>query len=227
MAFKGTHNVQKHGSKVWHQRLRVAPGQKVAAGALLDGNPDIRGQCYFITDAPGSNFFVFFDGIIEAAGYRLRPKNLWLPRRFAFTLGVVSEFFAFLVRPLKRYTPKMSRFAVTYTCTDYTFTSEKARKDFNFIPKYTKKEAFDRTVNFFKKHKWRNFFEIDMHSPKWTRDGKIAFCEETTRHHTTGINTARLIQRTIRSNGTERLLCRRHGATAVYFQQLPQLCHRL
>ena len=35
MAFKGTHNVQKHGSKVWHQRLRVAPGQKVAAGALL------------------------------------------------------------------------------------------------------------------------------------------------------------------------------------------------
>ena len=35
MAFKGTHNVQRRGSKVWHQRLRVAPKQRVAAGTLL------------------------------------------------------------------------------------------------------------------------------------------------------------------------------------------------
>ena len=35
MAFKGTHNVQRHGSRVWQQRLKVSPNQKVAAGALL------------------------------------------------------------------------------------------------------------------------------------------------------------------------------------------------
>jgi len=38
MAFKGTHNVQRRGSKVWHQRLRVSPKQKVVAGTLLVGN---------------------------------------------------------------------------------------------------------------------------------------------------------------------------------------------
>jgi nucleoside-diphosphate-sugar epimerase len=131
----------------------AAHAHLLAAGALLDGNPEIKGQSYFITDAPGTNFFTFFDRIVEAAGYRIRPKNLWLPRWFAFSLGVISEFIAFLIRPLKHYTPKMSRFAVTYTCTDYTFTSEKAGKDFNFVPKYSNEEAFDRTVRFFKKQK--------------------------------------------------------------------------
>ncbi len=35
MAFKGTHNVQKHGSRAWQQRLKVGSNQRVAAGALL------------------------------------------------------------------------------------------------------------------------------------------------------------------------------------------------
>ena len=61
-------------------------------------------------------------------------------------------------------------------------------------------------ARFFKKHKWRNFFEIDMHSPEWTREGRIAFCEEITRHHITGINTAGLIQRTIESDGSKKLI---------------------
>jgi hypothetical protein len=38
-----------------------------------------------------------------------------------------------------------------YTCTDFTFTSEKAYTDFGFVPKYSKEEAFRNTVDFFKK----------------------------------------------------------------------------
>ncbi len=38
MAFKGTHNVQKHGSKVWRQGVRVSPNQKVSNGTLLVAN---------------------------------------------------------------------------------------------------------------------------------------------------------------------------------------------
>lgn len=45
----------------------------------------------------------------------------------------------------------MSRFAVTYTCTDYTFKAEKASEDFGFAPKYSKQEAFERTVEYFRK----------------------------------------------------------------------------
>jgi len=129
----------------------IAYAHVLAAHALLANNDVIAGNAYFITDGPGSNFFSFYDRIIEEAGYSIWPKNLWLPRGFAMMLGMLSETLAVLVRPIKRVTPKMSRFAVTYTCTDFIFSSEKARKDFGFVPKYSAEEAFERTVRFYKK----------------------------------------------------------------------------
>ena len=87
---------------------------------------------------------------MEGSGYRIWPANLWLPRWFAYAIGAFSETIAWLWSPIKKYSPKMSRFAVVYTCTDYTFTSEKARRDFGFIPKYSKQESFDRTVSYYK-----------------------------------------------------------------------------
>ncbi|MCX6247180.1 MAG: NAD-dependent epimerase/dehydratase family protein [Bacteroidetes bacterium] len=129
----------------------IAWAHLLTAHALLTGNSAVTGNAYFITDGPGKNFFTFYDRIIEAAGYRIRPKNLWLPRGFAYVIGTISEAIAILVRPVKKITPKMSRFAVIYTCTDFTFNSEKARKDFDFVPKYSEEEAFDRTVSYYKK----------------------------------------------------------------------------
>ena len=129
----------------------IAHAHVLASAALLDGNRSVEGQAYFITDGQPTNFFTFFDGFVRGAGYRIWPRNIWLPRWFAYGLGCISESIAFLARPIKTYSPKMSRFAVVYTCTDYTFSSDKAREDFGFIPKYEKKEAFDRTVEFFRK----------------------------------------------------------------------------
>ncbi|MBU1006874.1 MAG: hypothetical protein KKH08_04700, partial [Candidatus Omnitrophica bacterium] len=57
-------------------------------------------------------------------------------------------------------------------------------------------------ARFFKKRKWRNFYEIDACFPEWTTDGRIMFCEEITKHHTFGINTYGLVYRTIKSDGT-------------------------
>lgn len=131
----------------------IAYAHVLAAHALLSNNNTIEGNAYFITDGPGSNFFSFYDRIIAETGYRIWPKNLWLPRGFAMMLGMLSEILAILIRPIKRYTPKMSRFAVIYTCTDFTFNSEKARKDFGFVPKYSAEEAFERTVRYYKEEK--------------------------------------------------------------------------
>jgi sterol-4alpha-carboxylate 3-dehydrogenase (decarboxylating) len=128
----------------------VAQAHLLAGAALLNGNQQIPGRAYFITDGPPSNFFSFFDSFVEAIGYRIWPGNLWLPRWFAYSLGCISESVAFMLRPFRKYSPKMSRFAVTYTCTDYTFNSGKAREDFGFVPKYNREEAFERTVAFFK-----------------------------------------------------------------------------
>ncbi len=130
----------------------VAYAHLLAAKALLNGSGRVAGQSYFITDGKGTNFFTFFDRIVKGAGFRIWPGNLWLPRWFAFSLGTISEFIAFLWRPVKKYSPKMSRFAVTYTCTDYTFSSEKAERDFGFTPKYSEEEAFKRTADYFRDH---------------------------------------------------------------------------
>jgi sterol-4alpha-carboxylate 3-dehydrogenase (decarboxylating) len=131
----------------------VAYAHVLAAKALMDNNPKINGNAYFITDGPSANFFSFYDSIIEASGYHIWPKNLWLPRNFAMFLGILSEGVAALLRPIKHYTPKMSRFAVTYTCSDFTFNSGKARNDFGFVPKYTAKEALETTVRYYQELK--------------------------------------------------------------------------
>jgi len=124
------------------------------AQAMLKDNCKVCGEIYFITDGPGVNFFIFFDQIVKGAGYTIWPKNLWLPRWLAFILGSLSEFFALLIRPIKVYNPKFSRFAVVYTCTDFTFSSGKAIRDFGYHSKYNKNEAFERTISYY-----RNFFE--------------------------------------------------------------------
>ena len=123
----------------------------LAAKALVDGSEKIRGNAYFITDTESSNFFDFFDNIVLKSGYKIWPRNLWLPKGFTYFIGAFSEYIAFLVRPVKYYNPKLSRFAVMYTTTDFTFSAEKAKKDFGFVPKYSKEVALERTIEFFRK----------------------------------------------------------------------------
>lgn len=138
-------------AKSQHVYVRnMAWAHVLAAKALVENNPNVPGNVYFITDGPGTNFFTFFDEIVAASGYRIWPHNLRLPKGFTYFLGTASEYFALLIRPIKHYNPRLSRFAVMYTTTDFTFTSEKAFQDFGFTPKYSKDEAFKNTVDFFK-----------------------------------------------------------------------------
>jgi nucleoside-diphosphate-sugar epimerase len=121
------------------------------ARSLLDNNKKVEGSIYFITDGPGHNFFSFFDQVVDQSGYKIWPRNLWLPRRIAFAIGSLSEFIAYLIRPIKHYNPKFSRFAVIYTCTDFTFSSDKAKQDFGYQPKYSFEDAMERTVAYYRK----------------------------------------------------------------------------
>jgi nucleoside-diphosphate-sugar epimerase len=151
---KGGFYVQLGNGKSKSQHVyggNIAWAHILAAHSLLTGNKEINGKAYFITDGPGSNFFTFYTSIVEAAGYKIRPRNFWIPRGIALVLGFLSEGVAFMIRPIKKYQPKMSRFAVIYTCSDFTFTSARANRDFGFKPKYDQQEAFDRTVRYYKR----------------------------------------------------------------------------
>ncbi|MBD3242975.1 MAG: NAD-dependent epimerase/dehydratase family protein [Chitinivibrionales bacterium] len=130
----------------------VAHALVLAAAALLDGNTAPAGNAYFITDSPPSNFFTFFDAIVEQAGYRIVPPNLWIPRRLMYVLGCIAEAAAWILRPVHRFNPKISRFAVDYTCNDFTLNGDRARRDFDFAPKYGEQEAISRTAAYFREH---------------------------------------------------------------------------
>lgn len=123
----------------------------LVAKSLLENDENVPGNAYFITDAEGSNFFKFFDQIVIGAGYKIWPKNFWIPRGIAYAMGSMSEFIALLARPVKKYHPKFSRFAVTYTCTDFTFSARKAEKDFGYKPKYSEEEALEKTIAYYRK----------------------------------------------------------------------------
>lgn len=155
MAKKGFYvrlgNGQSHCQHVYVNNMAYA--HVLAAHALWTGNKKVEKEIYFITDGKGSNFFKFFDQIVEGAGYKIFPKNAWLPKKLAYSIGSISEGIAVLMRPIKHYNPKFSRFAVTYTCTDFTFSSQKALEHFNYRPKYSKKVAVKRTINYYSKNK--------------------------------------------------------------------------
>ena len=73
MAFKGTHNVQRHGSKVWHQRLRVSPKQRVVAGTLLVMNTKNL-KCGENTYLGNNNIHARTAGLVEIKNRKISIK---------------------------------------------------------------------------------------------------------------------------------------------------------
>ncbi|MGD9015260.1 MAG: hypothetical protein PVI33_04480 [Candidatus Omnitrophota bacterium] len=76
MAFKGTHNVQRHGSRVWHQKLRVSPKQRVVAGTLLVMNTKSikSGENTYLGN---NNIHAKIDGTVEIKNKKIsiKPKS--------------------------------------------------------------------------------------------------------------------------------------------------------
>ena len=128
----------------------VAHGHILAASKLWQGQEEVNGQIFFIGDHKAENFFKFLDPMVEAAGYKLRPKDLWIPRGVMYPIGALLETLALILRPIYRWNPKLSRFAVDYICTDFTFVYDKAAQLLNYTPKYNDREAMERTVDYFK-----------------------------------------------------------------------------
>ena len=62
----------------------------------------------------------------------------------------------------------------------------------------------NRIAKFFKKHNWKNFFEIDMISPEWTADGRISFCQKLSKIDSWGEHAVNFIFWTINPDGTDK-----------------------
>ena len=66
------------------------------------------------------------------------------------------------------------------------------------------RSATNRIAKFFKKHHWRNYFEIDMRYPKWTADGRIVFCQQLSKIDPFGCRAVSRRYWTISPNGADK-----------------------
>ncbi len=124
----------------------------LAARALLDDRPGVAGEVFFITDFPPRNFFDWLEPIVTGAGGRMRPWSRSIPYPLMFGLGCVMEAAVWLVRPIYRFAPLISRFSANYVCLDYTFTGAKLRDRLGYQPPYSEEAAYERTIRYFQDH---------------------------------------------------------------------------
>ena len=118
----------------------------ITARALLDGRLGVGGEVFYTTDFPARNFFDFFEPVLTSLGLRLLPWRLAVPEAMAFGLGMANEAFAWVLRPVVRLTPRLSRYGVRFICQDHTYRTDKAAQLLGYAPVVTETEAFERTI---------------------------------------------------------------------------------
>lgn len=120
----------------------------LAARALLEGRAEAAGQIYFIKDFPPRNIFDQMEPVVRAAGGRMLPPALALPRRPLKAIAYVAAGLAKLLRPVYPTTPLLTPFSVDSVCAEYTIVSDKAERLLGYAPVYSESEAWERTLAF-------------------------------------------------------------------------------
>jgi nucleoside-diphosphate-sugar epimerase len=65
-------------------------------------------------------------------------------------VGAVMEGAAALCRPIRPFTPTLTRSSVRFVCHDHTFNGDKAARDLGYVPIYKQPEALERTIEYFR-----------------------------------------------------------------------------
>jgi hypothetical protein len=118
----------------------------LAGRALLDGREEALGHVYFVSDFPAKNFFDHLEPVVRAAGGRMLPRALALPRAPMRLLGRALELAADALRPIAPFRPLFTTFSVDYVCNTFTVRSDKAERLLGYRPIYGEAEAWSRTV---------------------------------------------------------------------------------
>lgn len=128
----------------------VAHAHLLAARSLLSDAPRAAGEVYFALDFPPENFFDFLAPFVEAAGHRMPPPSRGLPRAPLYALGWALESLSRALGPAVRFAPTVTTFAVDFVTLDFTLSSDKAARDLGYAPRFTREEAFERTLAWYR-----------------------------------------------------------------------------
>lgn len=130
----------------------VAYAHALAAFAMLAPAPDLEGEVFFVTDQPARNFFAFMQPFVEAWGFSFPSERRSIPKAVGMALGGVFETAARVLSPVVTLKPVITRSSVHIVCTDIGFETDKAHRALGYSPRYSTREAFERTVEDFKRH---------------------------------------------------------------------------
>ena len=128
----------------------VAHAHLLAMRSLLERGA-AGGQAYFVTDdSPVINFLDFMEPIMEALGYSLPPKTRRIPYGVMLAMGAVMEAASVVCRPIRPFTPTLTRSSVRFVCHDHTFNGSKLAGDLGYAPIYKESESLARTIEYFR-----------------------------------------------------------------------------
>lgn len=140
------------GNASWAYVGNVAHAHLVVARDLVAGEGKAAGEVFFATDPTPGNMFDFFEPVMRAAGRRVMPKALGIPKPVmdAVAVGMASTQKA--LSPWVRFTPMITKFAVDFVCLDFVVSGEKIARELGYAPRYSEREAMDRTVAWAREH---------------------------------------------------------------------------
>ncbi|XP_067896898.1 hydroxy-delta-5-steroid dehydrogenase, 3 beta- and steroid delta-isomerase 1 [Heterodontus francisci] len=127
----------------------VAWAHVLVARAMKDQDKKkiVGGKFYFITDdTPHMSYSDFNYEVMSPLGFTV-PAKLSMPLLLMYFTAFILEMMQVLLRPFIRYIPRTSRHLITMLNTKFTFTSHKARNDFDYIPRYSWEVAKKQTVS--------------------------------------------------------------------------------
>ncbi|NRB38644.1 MAG: NAD-dependent epimerase/dehydratase family protein [Pseudomonadales bacterium] len=128
----------------------VAHAHILLLKAMTENNTEVNGQIYLVADDPAENFFDFLEPIMRELGYPFPPKQRYIPYKIMYIIGFIVEMLAALVKPFVNISTPITRSSVKMLCEDLTIKTDKASRHFGYTPKYSKDEAFDATIEYFK-----------------------------------------------------------------------------
>ncbi|XP_078088140.1 hydroxy-delta-5-steroid dehydrogenase, 3 beta- and steroid delta-isomerase 1 [Mustelus asterias] len=126
----------------------VAWAHVLVARAMKDKNKEkiVGGKFYYITDdTPHMSYSDFNYEVMGPLGFTI-PEKLSKPLLLMYFIAFILEMVQFLLRPFIRYIPKTNRHLITMLNTKFTFTSHKARNDFDYVPRYSWDVAKQQTI---------------------------------------------------------------------------------
>ncbi|XP_052004801.1 3 beta-hydroxysteroid dehydrogenase/Delta 5--_4-isomerase-like [Xyrauchen texanus] len=127
----------------------VALAHLQAARALRD--PQKRevmgGNFYYIADdTPPVSYSDFNYAVLSPLGFGIQEKP-FLPFPLLYLLSFLMELVHVVLRPFLRFTPPLNRQLLTMLNTPFSFSYQKAHRDFGYTPRYNWEEARRRTTD--------------------------------------------------------------------------------